>query len=223
MDGPFLHIANILYLASYSVRDILWLRVLTVCAMLCLGWCYWTCQEYTPLGWQGVFLAINLFQIGLLIFERRPVRLTEQQQKLHRGPLQALTPRQLQRFTDRAEWSSVAPGQQLIAEDTRLKDLILILSGQAIVRTKGQAIARIGEGNFAGEMSFLTGGNTTAEVVAETTLLVATWPEGYVTDLMQRDQSFGNGMRAALGGELVRKLIAGRLPKTVKPPSEAQA
>lgn len=210
MDGPFLHLANILYLASYSVRDILWLRVLTVAAMLSLSWCYWSCDEYSPLAWQAVFLAINLFQIWLLVLERRPVQLSEMQEKLYRGPLQTMTPRQVQRFTDKALWCTIEAGEQVLAENTRLENLILLLSGEAIVRARGQTIARIGEGHFAGEMSFLTGGNTTAEVIADGTLLVAKWPKQYVTELMQRDRDLGRNLQSALGGDLVRKLLRSR-------------
>jgi hypothetical protein len=210
MDGPLLHFANILYLASYSVRDILWLRLLTVAAMLCLGWCYWTSGNFSPFAWQSVFLAINVFQIWLLILERRPVKLTPVQKKLHEGPLRTLTARQVVRFTDKAQWSTIAPGQTLLAEDIRLENLILLLSGSAIVKAKGKQIARIGEGHFAGEMSFLTGGNTSAEVIADSPSLIAKWPEQYITELMQRDRELGSALQAALGTDLVRKLIKSR-------------
>ncbi|MFK7734783.1 MAG: cyclic nucleotide-binding domain-containing protein [Pirellulaceae bacterium] len=208
--NPLLHVANVLYLISYSLRDILWLRVLTVLAMLCLAWCYWCCLEYYALGWQAAFLAINLLQIGLLVLERRPVQLTDVQQKLHAGPLSTLTPRQVQRFTDKAEWSTVEAGKHLIVEDSRLEDLILLLSGKAKVVAKGQAIAEISDGQFVGEMSFLTGGETTADVIAVDSVLYAKWPEQYVHSLIQRDQELGTALQAALGSDLVRKLINSR-------------
>lgn len=210
MDSPLLHVANILYLASYSVRDILWLRVLTVLAMLCLSWCYWACAATNALWWQMAFLAINFLQIGLLIYERRPVKLTDAQKKLHEGPLQTLTPRQVQRFTNKAQWTTVEADGQLLAENCRLENLILLLSGQAKVIADGREIARIEEGQFAGEMSFLTGGNTTAEVIADGPVEYAWWPERYVTDLMNRDAELGTALQAALGTDLVKKLLRSR-------------
>ena len=210
MDSPLLHVANVLYLASYSVRDILWLRVLTVFAMLSLGWCYWSCAAYNALWWQVAFLAINLFQIALLIYERRPIKLTDVQQRLHDGPLQPLSPRQVQRFTDKARWVTVEPGHKLLAEDQRLENLILLLSGDARVIAGGREIARISAGQFAGEMSFLTGGRTTAEVVADGTVMYAMWPESYVTGLMRRDHELGTALQAALGTDLVKKLLRSR-------------
>ena len=212
MDGPLLHIANILYLASYSVRDILWLRVLTVIAMLCLGWCYLSCTPpaMTAVWWQTAFLSINLFQIGILLYERRPVQLTEAQKEMHAGPLHTLTPRQLQRFTQKAEWCTIPAGEQLLAENKRLEHLILILSGEASVVAKGKPIAKLAGGQFAGEMSFLTGGNTTAQVVADEPVLVAKWSERYVSEIMRRDTELGTALQAALGVDLVKKLVNSR-------------
>ena len=215
MDGPFLHIGNILYLASYSVRDILWLRILTVTAMLCMGWCYWSCGEETrqALMWQGAFLVINLIQIGILFLERRPVQLTETQKKMHDGPLRSLTPRQVQRFTAKAEWATIENDAVLLEENRQLESLILMLSGKAKVVANGRHIADLLEGQFAGEMSFLTGGTTTAKVIADGTVLVAKWPEEYVTDLIQKDQELGSALQAALGSDVVQKLILSRESK----------
>ena len=210
MDSPLLHVANILYLASYSVRDILWLRVLTVIAMLCLSWCYLACEAYSALWWQAAFLAINGFQIGILIHERRPVRLTPDQKKLHEGPLRALTPRQVQRFAGEAEWQAIDNGEHLLSENSELDYLILILSGKARIVARGEEIAWIDEGQFAGEMSFLTGDRTSADVIAEGSVLYARWPEAYVSELIKKDQDLGTALQAALGMDLVKKLLRTR-------------
>ena len=213
MDNPhpeFLHLANVLYVASYSVRDILWLRVLTVVALLCLSVCYVACGWWSALAWQMVFLAINVVQIGFLIRERRPVQLSETQRRLLDGPLQTLTPRQVQRFSNQAVWSSLVSGETLIEENVRPDNLVLLLSGNARVIAQGRDIASLDEGQFAGEMSFLTGGNTSARVVADGAVLIASWPESYVTDLMRRDLQLGTALQTALGLDLVKKLLKSR-------------
>ncbi|MEM7478195.1 MAG: cyclic nucleotide-binding domain-containing protein [Planctomycetota bacterium] len=211
---PLLHIANILYLASYSVRDIFWLRILTVLAMLCLSHCYIIASEYGALGWQGAFLLINFFQIGLLVYERRPVKLTEDQKALHEGPLKSMSPRQVQRFTDMASWHTVQDGATLIYENQQLDFLVLILSGEAKVLSKGEEIARIHTRQFAGEMSFLTEGNATASVIADGTVLYAKWPREYINELMERDHELGTALQATLGSDLVSKILQGREPDT---------
>ncbi|MCA9130988.1 MAG: cyclic nucleotide-binding domain-containing protein [Planctomycetales bacterium] len=207
MDGPLLHIANVLYLLSYSVRDIFWLRILTVTAMLCLSGCYVQSGEYTALMWQAAFLTINIGQIGLLIYERRPVQLNSAQRKLLEGPLSTMTPRQVKRFEQKADWRIYAVGETLLDEGRRSENLILLLSGQAEVHSGDRRIAVLNAGQFAGEMSFLTRGLTTARVTASQPVVCALWPERYVAELMEREQDLGTALQAALGIDLVKKLL----------------
>jgi hypothetical protein len=70
--------ANVLYLASYSVRDILWLRVLTVTAALLLipYYAFQPIPLTVAIAWNVLFIAINTYWIIRLIIERRPVHLT---------------------------------------------------------------------------------------------------------------------------------------------------
>ena len=63
------HVANVLYLTSYLVRDILWLRVLTIFAGLSLLPFYCNCSDHVlwaPIGWNALFITVNLIQIGIL-------------------------------------------------------------------------------------------------------------------------------------------------------------
>ena len=69
----FINIANILYLLSYFVRDILWLRVLTVVAALCLiPYFYFRATPIMPvIYWNGFFIVLNIYWIFRLLAERR--------------------------------------------------------------------------------------------------------------------------------------------------------
>lgn len=67
------YIANILYLLSYFVRDMLWPRALTVLAANCLVAYFYLRPEplLTVICWNLFFVALNLFQITRLVVERR--------------------------------------------------------------------------------------------------------------------------------------------------------
>jgi uncharacterized membrane protein len=71
------HLANVLYVVSYLVSDIRWLRGLAV-----LGGLFsltWTLTTPTPsrtfIGWTLVYNTINVLQIARLRQELRAVRL----------------------------------------------------------------------------------------------------------------------------------------------------
>jgi hypothetical protein len=79
-----IHVANILYLASFLGRDMLWLRILT-CGGLVLGIVFFSCQPapmYGPSAWHILFLLINAVQIRRLIVERRRLMLTDKQERI---------------------------------------------------------------------------------------------------------------------------------------------
>ena len=72
MSAYWIHGANVLYLASYLVRDILALRVLTVVAGLALLPFYILRADpiWVAVAWNALFIAINLLQIYRLLLER---------------------------------------------------------------------------------------------------------------------------------------------------------
>ena len=64
--------ANILYLISYLVRDILHLRLLTIVAAICLVTYFYNQAEplMTVVYWNLFFVALNVFQLTRIVSER---------------------------------------------------------------------------------------------------------------------------------------------------------
>src|SRR5262245_58871306 len=89
------HLSNLLMLASYSVRDILWLRWLAVAAALMVipYYLFQSSVLWPPIFWGSVFIVINLFPIWRIYWERRPVVLSADEQTLYDLGFQALRPR----------------------------------------------------------------------------------------------------------------------------------
>lgn len=98
MQNPvvWITVANAIYLASYTVRDILWLRVLTVAAATMLIPYY--AMQMVPLrmsiGWNVVFIIINCYWIVRLLIERRPVHFTPDEARLRELSFPSLTLRE---------------------------------------------------------------------------------------------------------------------------------
>jgi hypothetical protein len=90
-----IHIANVLYVISYLVKETLWLRLLTVVAgsVLIAYYALLPVPLWAAIGWNVVFLAINLRQIQVLLLERRPVRLSPDELRLYQLAFSSLTQR----------------------------------------------------------------------------------------------------------------------------------
>src|SRR5436190_1748897 len=108
----FLHLANILLLVAYSVRSILWLRCFAVAASL-ISIPYYLVQPtvlWPPVAWSVVFVIINSSQISRLLWERRPVVLSKEEQRLYDLGFKALSPRDFASLVLVGERRSAVPG-----------------------------------------------------------------------------------------------------------------
>src|SRR5262245_59612699 len=88
-----IHLANVLLLLSFLVRDILWLRLLNVLAGVAfiVYFATGTPPAWAPVGWNTLFLTINFVQIWRLLLERRPVRLGADELALYQLAFRGLT------------------------------------------------------------------------------------------------------------------------------------
>ena len=205
---PLVHLANALFLLSYFVRDILWLRVFAVvasCALLVSSTLAHP-VTWSALTWNVVFASLNVWQIKRLLMERRPVALDEEQMALHQQTFRTLLPRAFLRLLGTGKFHDAAPGQQLIAQGEALESLLVLARGEVSVRVDGREVARLAQGQLVGEMSFLTGRPTTASVVAVTPSRYVRLPKAGLTKLFDREPDIRVAMQMVIGHDLVAKV-----------------
>ena len=206
------HLANVVYVFSYLVTDILWLRVLAVVG----GFSYltWTLTTPTPsaslIGWTLVYNTINVAQIARLWHERRPVRLDAGEQALYAATFRTLTPREFRRLLGAGRWHDAKPGEVLIAEGTRPDQVIVLATGRAVVRVGQRDVATLGPGQFAGEMSFLTGAPTSASVEAVEAVRLVSWPAAALERCLVKHPPLRAALQLVMGRDLAAKLREGR-------------
>jgi hypothetical protein len=205
------HLANVLYLCSYLVRDILWLRVLTVFAGLSLLPFYSSCSDHilwAPIAWNLVFMTVNLVQIGILLRERRPQLLVGPEQELYTQVFSELTPGEFRRLMKLGEWREIAPGSTIVHRDSMVLDMQVLRAGALEVRAAGNVIALLKPGQFVGEMSFLSGEKATADVIATEPSRVLAWSQESLNDLLEKRPTLAFKIRGILGRDVVAKLRA---------------
>jgi hypothetical protein len=203
-----IHVANVLYLCSYLVKDIFWLRALTVVAGMVLLAFY--VLQPTPLwaaiAWNVLFTVINLYQLYLLFLERRPVVLGERDQLLYRLVFRSLTPREFVKLLALGTWEEAPAKARLVETGKALDRIMVIFAGKTSVRAGDKEIALLGEGQFVGEMSFLTGKVPTAEVIAlEPTRYVA-WKARELSRFLESNPALRAAIQMVIGTDLVGKL-----------------
>ena len=203
-----IHIANVLYVLSYSVRDILWLRLLTVVALVALIPYYYTRSPplYEAIYWNLLFLVINVFQLWRLLLERRPVVLTPEQRQLHRLAFASLRPRAFLKLLSLGQWETVAGGQELVRAGEPLERLSVISEGNARVEVDGRPVTDLCEGQFVGELSYVTGQPPRARVVATTSCRCVHWRHAPLRKFLDRVAEVRTALQDIIGADLARKL-----------------
>jgi Popeye protein conserved region len=207
-------IANILYLASYSVHDILWLRILTVVAAALLI-PYYALQPVPLLdaiGWNALFIAINIYWIIRLMIERRPVYLTPDEARLRVLSFPSLTPREARDLYAMGSWDDVAPGTSLVSHDNAQGWFSVILRGVADVMHRGIKITELGEGQFVGGIDVQAASNVDIDVLVRLRARVMCFPRKQLQAFLSNRPDVDLALERSVGLE-VRRLLDVSLSK----------
>jgi len=202
------HLANALYLISYAVRDILWLRLITVLggATLLASFFLQPAPPRPAIAWNVVFLVINVVRIHLLIRERRPIPLAADEQHLANLVFRTLRPRELVRLLRVGAFVDHAPGDRIVTRGEALDSLLLVVRGSARVVLADRDAISISDGTFVGELGFLTGKPPGADVEALTPLRVLRWPIEPLNAFLADNPDLRATMQQVLGSDLAAKL-----------------
>ena len=102
-----------------------------------------------------------------------------------------LSKRDVRRVVGLARQVAFAPGRTIVERGVRGDCFYLVVDGTARVYRSvvptGRAIARLGPGDFFGEMALLDGGPRTATVVAETRVSAIKIPRPSFRQLLQKE------------------------------------
>jgi hypothetical protein len=204
----FIHVANVLYLLSYLVKDILWLRALTVVGGLTILTYY--ALMPTPLwagiGWNVVFLLINAWQIRLLLIERRPVHLDPESLGLYKLAFRSLSPREFVKVLNLARWTDVPEGERVVTRNEQLDRIMVIAAGRVRVDPPKGTSLELRPGCFVGEMSFMTGECPNADVVAMESTRLVSWRQAELRKLLEGNTELQAAVQKVIGADLIAKL-----------------
>jgi hypothetical protein len=205
------HFSNVLLLVSYSVRDILWLRWFAVAAAL-TNIPYFLVQGtvlWPPVLWALVFIAINLYQITRIYLERRPVVLSEDEQKLYDLAFRSLRPREFVSLSLVGEWKSAEAGERVVTEGQPVSHLCISITGNADVHKQGERIGELSPGHIIGTALALTGDASPVDVTFTEPARYMRWSLPSLRRFMDKRPDLRIALQGLVSRDLADKL--GRL------------
>jgi CRP-like cAMP-binding protein len=204
----FIHAANVLLLIAYSVRDVLWLRLFAVAASL-IAIPFYVIQPavlWAPLAWSVVFAAINLFQAWLLFLERRPVKLSAEEEEIRRLAFQGLPPRKVLQVLRIGSWTTADVGERLIERGKLPESISLIVRGKVRVTKDGQILGELAAGELVGSALILNGIPSNVDAVTVEPVRAMRWEIQTLTKYLNADPETRSVMQRHLAHDLAAKI-----------------
>lgn len=202
------HVAEVLYCLAFVLRDVLWLRLVALAAVLVqLPYFWWRPDPlWEPILWSAAFMAANCVGLGLLIRDRRPVALSEDEERLHNLVFRSFLPRELRKVLGIAEWRVGERGERVIEQGAKIEGLMVMFDGLAHVAVDGEVVSHLRDGQFMGEMSYVRQQDTSADVAFAEPSRYVYWPRDKLRALLAKHRSLERGFEALLGRDMADKL-----------------
>jgi hypothetical protein len=204
----FIHGANVLLLLAYSVRDILWLRLFAVASSL-IAIPYFLLQPaplWAPFGWSILFAGINIFQSWRVFLERRPVKLTADEESVRRLLFAGLPPRKALQAMSIGSWVTAQPGERLIENGKPVKAISLIIEGAVRIGRNERVIGELGAGALVGSALLLAGAPANVDAVAMEPVRAMRWEVDTLEGYLAANPETRIAMQRHLAQDLASKL-----------------
>ena len=205
------HLAFGLIAFSYLVKDIMYLRILSIVASLFGMFFNYTVPAaplWLPIGWNAIFILTNIYHISVLLYENRPVHMDGKNEELYQTLFKDMTPVEYLKISKAACWETYQPGDVLIRQLHLVPNLILIYNGTIDVEVDDNKVAELRDGQFVGEMSFLTEKSATATCVVKHPTECLVWKQQEFKDLLKRNPSLYFTIQSLLSAQVSSNLVS---------------
>ena len=195
---------------SFLVKDILWLRLVSVLASLFSIFYNWG-RPIEPMGiaigWNFIFILLNLYHIAVIIYEKRPVQMSPKHKELYETMFKGMTPVEFLKITKIADWVHFKSGEVITQQKHAVETLNLIYNGTVDVAVDSKKVAELKDGQFVGEMSFLTEKPATATCITKHDTELLVWKQEQFKELLKRNPSLYFTIQSLLSAQVSNALV----------------
>jgi hypothetical protein len=203
------HLANLIFLGAYWVKDILWLRLLSMVGSLVVLPFYLLRPEplWPPMIWDCVFFSIHAWRAWGIVKERRPVTFTGDEQLLYDKTFSTLSRQQFKRLLAIGQWQDLDRGHVLHSIGDQPDSVEAVVRGELEARRHGRVLAQAGPGELAGLASVLSGSPELFDATVTQPARVMRWRRADLQKFVGADESLTSALRKIAAAALADKLI----------------
>ena len=201
-------IANSIYVISYMLTSMLWLRLLAIIAAVStFPYFYFQAEPlWSALFWQSCFLAVNLVNLVMLLHSMRPPNFDSFETLAYELKFSELKHHEVAPILKLAQRMSLQDGQLLLKDGDSNNRLFLIADGACSIVKHGNEITQLGAGEFVGELSFISGEVISADVISVGNTKMMYWDRLALEPLFKKHGLYKSYLHSLCSVDIAQKL-----------------
>ncbi|MFT4925684.1 MAG: hypothetical protein ACI8WB_001779 [Phenylobacterium sp.] len=148
----------------------------------------------------------SLFKMKLDYQQAPQFDFSDNEIRLHHAFFPDLNPTFYMKLIELAIWREVEGGQTLLTKGQKVPRLSLVFSGTAQVNIGNDKFVKICEGQFIGEMSYISGHMASGTVTTVEKTILVEWPQEELKVLVSQNTVIGNCIQSHFNRDLIKKL-----------------
>jgi hypothetical protein len=201
--------ANLIFIGAYWVKDILWLRVLSIVGSLVILPYYYLQPEplWEPMMWSFVYMAIHGFRAWGIIQERRPVEFSDEENTLYKKTFDNLSPQQFKKILKIGQWQDLDKGVKVQSEGDPAENVVAVTTGELKARKSGRVLGSYGPGDLIGLGCIMTNAKEFCDTTVTRPARVMRWNYPELKKILDADQNLAFALEKTAGATLAANLI----------------
>jgi CRP-like cAMP-binding protein len=206
--GGLINLSNVVFLVAYSVRDVLKLRILAVVGEgLTLPYYYFQNEKlWPPIFWGVAFMVVNVVRVVAAALERRPVVLSDNEEKLYCVAFSSIDKREFLKLVSLARWIECSPGELIVEKGQHISEAIVVIGGDIEAILSGDSRMALRPGQLIGDVSAYSGLTSPADVVARGPGTLAKWDLRHVREFTESRPELRANLLQIVSMDLAAKL-----------------
>ena len=204
-----INFSNIVFLVAFSVRDVLKLRILAIVGEgLTLPYYYFQGEKlWPPIVWGVAFIIVNAIRIVAVALERRPVVLSDREEKLYRIAFSAIDKKEFLKLVSLVQWVDCSPGEVILKKGQHISEAIVAIAGDLEATLSDNSRMAIRPGQLIGDVSAYSGLASPADVVARGPGTLAKWDLRHVREFTASRPELRANLLRMVSMDLAVKLL----------------
>jgi hypothetical protein len=127
-------------------------------------------------------MTVNAIRIVAIALERRPVVLSDGEERLYHVAFSSIAKREFLKFASLARWVDCSPGEIILQKGQQISEAVVVIAGDLEASLGGNSKLAIRPGQLVGDVSAYGGLASPVDVVARGPGNLAKWDLCHVTE-----------------------------------------